>query len=169
MPTALTPQEPADRLPTESAAPQAPGLPPFLSLLPKALIINAVVALVFLMLRLPWLALGIGVGALVGVAIFWSLHLISTVLVSEFLEAEAIRKESRQFGPKPQAAVRRASLWRLAGMLALKYVGLAVTLAITYHFVKEHLIPFFLAFTGAFALTQISIVSAAARASRVRK
>ena len=164
MPTALTPHEPA-----EAAAPQAPGLPPFLSLLPKALMVNAVVAVVFLVLRLPWLALGIAVGTLVGVAIFWSLHLISTVLVSEFLEAEAARKEAKQFGPKSQAVTRRAALWRLAGMLALKYVGLAVTLAITYHFVKEHLIPFFLAFTGAFALTQISIVSAAARASRVRK
>ncbi len=164
MPTALTPPEPADTL-----APQAPGLPPFLSLLPRALLVNAVVALVFLVLKLPWLALGIGVGALVGVAIFWSLHLISTVLVSEFLAAESARKEARQFGPKPQAAVRRAALWRLAGMLALKYVGLAVTLAVAYHFVKGHLIPFFLAFTGAFALTQISIVSAAARASRVRK
>jgi len=151
------------------SAPPAPGLPPFLSLLPKALIANAAVALAFLALRLPWLALGIGVGALVGVAIFWSLHLISTVLVSEFLEAETVRKEARQFGPKPQAAVRRASLWRLAGMLALKYGALALTMAITYHFVKGHLIPFFLAFTGAFALTQISIVSAAARASRTRK
>jgi hypothetical protein len=42
-------------------------------------------------------------------------------------------------------------------------------MVVAYHVVGRHLLPFFLAFLGAFALTQLSIVSAAARAMRVRR
>lgn len=145
------------------------GLPPFRRLLPQALIINAAAIGVLLLVGQVWLALGAFAGALVGVALFWSLHLISRTLVDEFMDAEAERKALKNFGPKPQAETRRAALWRLAGMLGLKYLGLAAVMMVMYHFIQSHLIPFFLAFLGAFALTQISIVSAATRAMRTLK
>ena len=147
---------------TDTTAPS--GLPDFVRLLPATLAVNGAALAALLLIRQNWLALGVAAGALVGIALFWSLHLISRVLVDEFLQADGERKQARQFGPKPQAAVRRASLWRLAGMLGLKYAALALVMIVVYHFAKSHLIPFFLAFLGAFALTQISIVSAASRA-----
>ncbi len=155
--------------PETASADKATALPAFPRLLPGALAANGLIVGVLLVIRQNWWALGVVAGALIGVALFWSLHLISRVLVDEFLQAETDRKEAGHLGPKPQADVRRASLWRLAGMLALKYVGLAVVMIGVYHVAKSHLIPFFLAFLGAFALTQLSIVSAAARAMHSRR
>lgn len=146
-----------------------PGLPEFSRLLPTPLAVNGLALGALLLVRQNWLALGVATGALVGIALFWSLHLISRVLVDEFLQADAERKEAGQFGSKPQADVRHASLWRLAGMMGLKYGALVVVMIVVYHFAKSHLIPFFLAFLGAFALTQLSIVSAAARTMHARK
>lgn len=158
-------EQPKTEMPREAAH----GLPPFGQLLPNALIVNALALGILLVIRQNWLALGVIAGAMVGIGVFWSLHLISRSLVDGFLEAEADRKQAQMFGPKPQAEVRRAALWRLVGMLALKYGAMAVGMAVLYHFAKSHLIPFFLAFIGAFAMTQLSIVSAAARAMRTHR
>ena len=148
---------------------KSPGLPDFPGLLPMTLAVNGVLLGVLLLIRQNWLALGVVCGAMVGIALFWSLHLISRVLVDEFLQADSDRKEAKQFGAKAQADLRRASLWRLAGMMGLKYGGLLAVMIVVYHFAKSHLIPFFLAFLGAFALTQLSIVSAAARTMNTSK
>jgi len=155
---------------SEIVVPSKPtGLPDFPRLLPMALAVNGVLLGVLLLIRQNWLALGVVCGAMVGIALFWSLHLISRVLVDEFLQADSDRKEAKQFGAKAQADLRSASLWRLAGMMGLKYGGLTAVMILVYHFAQHHLIPFFLAFLGAFALTQLSIVSAAARTMNTRK
>ncbi len=50
----------------------------------------------------------------------------------------------------------------------MKYAVLALAMFGIYQIAKGHLIAFMLAFIGAFALTQLAIVSSAAKSMRTR-
>jgi len=142
------------------------ALPPFGKLSQSAVVLNAGLLGLLLLTRFWWLALGAAAGALVGFAVFWSLHLISRLVVEHYQEAEAERRLHHRFEEQP--AIRRNALWRLAGMLVTKYAVLAVAMFGIYQIAKGHLIAFMLAFIGAFALTQLAIVTSAAKAMRTR-
>lgn len=141
-------------------------LPAFGKLSQSALALDAGLLALLLLARYLWLALGVAAGALVSFAVLWSLHLISRLVVEHYQEAEAERRLHKRFDAQP--AVRRNALWRLAGMLVLKYALLGLAMLGIYQVAKGHLIAFMLAFIGGFALTQIAIVSSAAKSMRTR-
>ncbi|BDI33195.1 hypothetical protein CCAX7_52460 [Capsulimonas corticalis] len=148
------------------AEPEAFQLPPFRSLSQTAVTLDAILIGVLLATRQNWPALGAIAGTVVAFAVFWSLHMISRIVPEYLIGMEAERRGGSGSTPVKN---RTAALWRLAGMLILKYALLTIGMISIFQFVKDHLLPFLLAFVGAFSMTQLAIIIAASRAMRAAK
>lgn len=141
-------------------------LPSFSSLSRTAAALDALIIGALLIVRQYWPAFGAVVGTVVAFMVFWSLHMISRVVPEYLMDMEAGRRNGSGSAEK---ANRGAALWRLAGLLLLKYAVLTIGMITVFQFVKDHLMPFLLAFVGAFSITQLSIIVAAGRAMRAAK
>ncbi|MEO7720086.1 MAG: hypothetical protein ABIY70_28185 [Capsulimonas sp.] len=159
--TSASPKKTSAPLPSEDFQ-----LPSFQSLSRTAVALDALIIGVLLIVRQNWPALGAVAGTVVAFAVFWSLHMISRIVPEYLMGMEAERKAG---SGSAQAKNRSTALWRLGGMLVFKYALLTIGMISIFQFVKDHLIPFLLAFVGVFSVTQLCIIVAASRAMRSAK